>query len=83
MLGRTPLYIAPARARQLVVIVGQKRALALAVRDWRRTARQTALAGLLTGVTRFVRPRTGGGAVDPGDDGDPDAWGGLVGDAPQ
>src|SRR5215216_5370482 len=42
LLGRTLLYTALTRARQLVVIVGQKQALYLAVRDWRRTARQTA-----------------------------------------
>jgi exodeoxyribonuclease V alpha subunit len=36
MLGRTLLYTALTRARQLVVIVGQKKALFLAVRDWRR-----------------------------------------------
>ncbi len=34
MLGRTLLYTALTRARQLVVIVGQKKALFLAVRDW-------------------------------------------------
>jgi exodeoxyribonuclease V alpha subunit len=53
MLGRTLLYTALTRARQLVVIVGQKKALFLAVRDWRRTARQTALGGLLDGTLRF------------------------------
>src|SRR5205814_9925765 len=36
MLGRTLLYTALTRARQLVVIVGQRKALYLAVRDWRR-----------------------------------------------
>src|SRR5215212_8107568 len=36
MLGRTLLYTALTRARQLLVIVGQKKALYLAVRDWRR-----------------------------------------------
>jgi Tfp pilus assembly protein FimT len=40
----------------LAVFVGQQRALALAVRDWRRTTRQTALAGLLTEELRFSRP---------------------------
>jgi exodeoxyribonuclease V alpha subunit len=54
MLGRTLLYTALTRARQLVVIVGQQKALRLAVRDWRREPRYTALAGLLTGATRFV-----------------------------
>ena len=53
MLGRTLLYTALTRARQLVVIVGQKKALFLAVRDWRRAERHTALGGLLNGVLRF------------------------------
>jgi exodeoxyribonuclease V alpha subunit len=49
MLGRTLLYTALTRARQLVVIVGQKRALFLAVRDWRRAPRHTALGGCWMG----------------------------------
>jgi exodeoxyribonuclease V alpha subunit len=53
MLGRTLLYTAVTRARQLVVLVGQRQALALAVRDWRRVERHTALAGLLAGTLRF------------------------------
>jgi exodeoxyribonuclease V alpha subunit len=56
MLSRTLVYTALTRARQLAVFVGQQRALALAVRDWRRTTRQTALAGLLTEELRFSRP---------------------------
>ena len=56
MLGRTLLYTALTRARQLVVIVGQRRALALAVRDWRRAARHTALRGLLTGAVQYAWP---------------------------
>jgi hypothetical protein len=64
MLGRTLLYTALTRARQLVVIVGQKRALFLAVRDWRRAPRHTALGGLLDGTLRFgwARPSS-----EPGD----------------
>jgi exodeoxyribonuclease V alpha subunit len=54
MLGRTLLYTALTRARQLVVIVGQQKALRLAVRDWRREPRYTALEGLLAGTTRFA-----------------------------
>lgn len=54
MLGRTLLYTALTRARQLVVIVGQHKALRLAVRDWRREPRYTALEGLLAGTTRFA-----------------------------
>jgi exodeoxyribonuclease V alpha subunit len=56
MLNRTLVYTALTRARQLAVLVGQKRALGLAVRDWRRTARQTALAGLLTEDLHFSWP---------------------------
>jgi len=54
MLGRTLLYTALTRARQRVVLVGQKRALYLAVRDWRRASRHTALGGLLDGTQRFA-----------------------------
>ncbi len=53
ILGRTLLYTAVTRARQLLVIVGQRKALGLAVRDWRRQPRSTALAGLLTGTLQF------------------------------
>jgi exodeoxyribonuclease V alpha subunit len=38
MLSRTLLYTGLTRAQQLVVLVGQKKALSLAVRDWRRVA---------------------------------------------
>ena len=41
MLGRTLLYTAVTRARRLVVIVGQRKALSLAVSDWRREPRAT------------------------------------------
>ena len=54
LLGRTLLYTAFTRARQLVVIVGQQRALSMAVRDWRRAPRYTALGGLLDGTTRYA-----------------------------
>jgi exodeoxyribonuclease V alpha subunit len=63
MLGRTLLYTALTRARQLVVIVGQKRALSLAVRDWRRAPRHTALGGLLDGTLRFDWRRAAGSPV--------------------
>jgi exodeoxyribonuclease V alpha subunit len=82
MLGRTLLYTALTRARQLVVLVGQKRALALAVKDWRRAARQTALDGLLTGSLSYAWP-----SQVAGEDAGPDdlrEWDGLVigGDEP-
>ena len=57
MLGRTLLYTALTRAQRLVVIVGQQRALAMAVKDWRRTPRHTALAGLLSGSLSYTWPR--------------------------
>ena len=59
MLGRTLLYTALTRARRLVVIAGQKQALYLAVRDWRREARRTALGGLLDGALCFGWSRDG------------------------
>jgi exodeoxyribonuclease V alpha subunit len=82
MLGRTLLYTALTRARQLAVLVGQKKALYLAVRDWRRAPRHTALDGLLTGATRFDWARVGPGAADSTDE-DPGAWEGLAGGPPE
>jgi exodeoxyribonuclease V alpha subunit len=78
MLGRTLLYTAITRARQLVVLVGQPRALRLAVRDWRREPRHTALEGLLAGTLNFAWRR---GSMEDG--GEVDAahqslWEGLV-----
>jgi exodeoxyribonuclease V alpha subunit len=58
LLGRTLLYTALTRARRLVVLVGQQKALQLAVRDWRTTPRHTALAGLVAGSLRFTWPVT-------------------------
>ena len=78
MLGRTLLYTAITRARQLVVLVGQPRALRLAMRDWRREPRHTSLEGLLAGTLRFTWRRgaaEGGGEVD---DADQPLWEGLV-----
>jgi exodeoxyribonuclease V alpha subunit len=81
MLGRTLLYTALTRARQLVVIVGHKRALALAVKDWRRAARHTALGGLLKGEVQYTWP-----ATPEADDHAPEEledWEGLMGGATQ
>jgi exodeoxyribonuclease V alpha subunit len=77
MLGRTLLYTALTRARHLVVLVGQRKALYLAVRDWRRAPRHTALGGLLTGTVQFAWRRQ---SVAGADAGDPDlsAWVGLM-----
>jgi exodeoxyribonuclease V alpha subunit len=82
ILGRTLLYTAVTRAQRLVVIVGQQRALAMAVKDWRRTPRHTALAGLLGGTLSYTWPRT----TSPMQEEDsaasmPEAWEGLLGEA--
>jgi len=81
MLGRTLLYTALTRARRLVVIVGQPRALRLAVQDWRRTPRHTALEGLLRDTLHVTWPeRTvadGGVACDV----DALAWESFLGGA--
>jgi hypothetical protein len=81
MLGRTLLYTAITRARQLVVLVGQARALRLAVRDWRREPRHTALEGLLAGALHFDWRRgsvEGGGEVNAADQ---PLWESLLGGA--
>jgi exodeoxyribonuclease V alpha subunit len=75
MLGRTLLYTALTRARRLVVVVGQKKALHLATRDWRRAPRHTALGGLLDGALRFAWRGRGDADVDGPDD----VWEGLLG----
>jgi exodeoxyribonuclease V alpha subunit len=60
ILGRTLLYTAVTRAKHMMVIVGQRKALGLAVRDWRRSPRHTALAGVLHGALRFTWSRPEG-----------------------
>jgi exodeoxyribonuclease V alpha subunit len=81
MVGRTLLYTALTRARRLVVIVGEPRALRLAVHDGRRTPRHTALEGLLRDTICVSWPeRTvvdGGVACDV----DALAWESLLGGA--
>ncbi|HED04913.1 MAG TPA: ATP-dependent RecD-like DNA helicase, partial [Candidatus Fraserbacteria bacterium] len=52
MLQRNLLYTAVTRARELVVIVGTKRALWLAIRNDKQVRRYSGLAGRL-GSTRF------------------------------
>jgi exodeoxyribonuclease V alpha subunit len=77
MLGRTLLYTAFTRAKQLVVLVGQRRALQLAVRDWRRTARSTSLGGLLLGTLELRwrgRPASSTGVEDEL----AESWEGLI-----
>jgi exodeoxyribonuclease V alpha subunit len=77
MLGRTLLYTAFTRAKKLVVVVGQRRALRLAVRDWRRTPRSTALEGLLLGTLEL---QWGGrsAAATVAEDELADGWEGLL-----
>jgi hypothetical protein len=78
MLSRTLLYTALTRARKLVVLVGQTRALSLAIRDWRQTPRHTALAGLLQGTMniRWLRAIEETGMEEREDD--PSHWEGLM-----
>jgi exodeoxyribonuclease V alpha subunit len=79
MLGRTLVYTAVTRARQLVVLVGQPKALRLAVRDWRRDPRHTALEGLLLETLRFTWPQRTIALGGAGSDADALAWDGLLG----
>jgi exodeoxyribonuclease V alpha subunit len=79
LLSRTLLYTAITRARQLVVLIGQRKALTLAVRDWRRTTRQTALSGLLTEELRFRWGQaTSAEPAEPDEATADAAWDGLV-----
>jgi hypothetical protein len=56
-------------------VVGHKEAPYLAVRDWRRAARRTALGGLLDGTLRLAwRRESDGPAVEQADEG---AWEGF------
>jgi hypothetical protein len=81
MLGRTLLYTAMTRARRLLVIVGQKKALYLATRDWRRAPRHTALGRLLDGTLRFDWRPNGGDPGQPIEEAESAIWDGL-GDGP-
>ncbi|MSR82128.1 MAG: ATP-dependent RecD-like DNA helicase [Candidatus Latescibacteria bacterium] len=54
MLQRNLLYTAITRARELVVVVGTKRALGIALRNARTTERHTALAARLRGVLKGI-----------------------------
>ena len=81
MLGRTLLYTAMTRARKLLVIVGQKKALFLAVRDWRRAPRHTALGRLLDGTLRFGWKPSGGDLGQSTEEAETAIWEGI-GDGP-
>jgi exodeoxyribonuclease V alpha subunit len=76
MLGRTLLYTGLARARRLVVFVGQPRALRMAVQDWRREPRHTALEGLLLNTLRFTWPEVTIGCGGTTSDADALMWAG-------
>ncbi|HEY7067371.1 MAG TPA: AAA family ATPase [Chloroflexota bacterium] len=66
MLQRNLLYTAVSRARQLVVIVGSPRALAVAIQNDRRAVRYSGLAARLRGLGPLAaRPATH--APDPAD----------------
>jgi exodeoxyribonuclease V alpha subunit len=78
MLGRTLLYTALTRARRLLVVVGQRKALYLAVRDWRRAPRHTALGGLLDGTLRFEWKPSAGAPGPPTEEAELTVWDGLV-----
>jgi len=77
LLGRTLLYTAFTRARQLVVLVGQRKALSLAVSDWRQTPRQTSLGGILNGALQFSWPPHPRATYETADV-DSDWWEGLT-----
>ncbi len=77
LLGRTLLYTAFTRARRLVVLVGQRKALGLAVSDWRQVPRHTALGGILTGAIAFSWPGQGHTAQEA-PDADNGWWEGLT-----
>jgi exodeoxyribonuclease V alpha subunit len=79
MLGRTLLYTGLTSARRLVVLVGQPKALCLAVRDWRRDPRHTTLDGFLLDTLRFTWPQWTIGLGGTANDTDALAWEGLLG----
>jgi exodeoxyribonuclease V alpha subunit len=79
MLGRTLLYTGLTRARRLVVLVGQPKALCLAVRDWRRDPRHTALEDLLKDTLHFTWPQRTIALGGVASDADALAWEGLLG----
>jgi exodeoxyribonuclease V alpha subunit len=57
MLARNLLYTGVTRGKQLVVVIGQPRALAIAVRNVRATQRLTNLAARLQDEKRVARKR--------------------------
>jgi hypothetical protein len=59
-------------------VVGQPKALRLAVRDWRREPRHTALAGLLTNTLRFTWPPGMTALGEAASTVDPGPWEGLL-----
>jgi exodeoxyribonuclease V alpha subunit len=58
LLQRNLLYTGITRARQLVVLVGSKRAIAMAVRNDQIAARNTALAERMRDPSLWEKART-------------------------
>jgi hypothetical protein len=61
--------------------VGHKRALALAVTDWRRAPRHTALDGLLAGTLEYTWVRSPSQHEAASEEGD--VWEALTANAPE
>jgi exodeoxyribonuclease V alpha subunit len=80
MLGRTLLYTALTRARRLVVLAGQPKALRLAVHDWQRAPRHTALEGLLASTLRVAWPRGASDSAGTVTEAGLRPWEGVLGD---
>jgi exodeoxyribonuclease V alpha subunit len=78
LLSRTLLYTALTRARDLVILVGQRQAVSLAVQNWRTVDRHTALHGLLTAALRFDWSRGSTGEPPREDPLDERLWEGLL-----
>ncbi|MCI0652311.1 MAG: ATP-dependent RecD-like DNA helicase [Planctomycetes bacterium] len=64
MLQRNLLYTAITRGRRLVVIIGSRRALGIAIRNDSIVARNTRLAELLSGTSVHAEARNGNGGID-------------------
>lgn len=65
LLDRNLLYTAVTRARRLLVVVGSRRALHLALSSVRRRMRRTGLAAWLRGDAPIELPPHGGSRADP------------------
>ena len=76
----SPPIVSVIYSRLLIVVhqVGQPKALQLAVRDWRRTPRHTALGGLLAGTLRFTWPQLATAGTAPRPEEEQGFWEGLL-----